>query len=159
MRVRVRLADKTKSEVDRESAKREGRLRLQLHQAPEGAAPPTPASMTQAVRVPGAPPMKCVTLFLQVRTRSLLTDLSPQFISQSFSLFLFVGQLRSIFHCSATLYSVCAQTQPTSPPCPHPRALPNPTPHIADKMADKLTRIAIVNSHKCKPKKCRQECQ
>ena len=24
---------------------------------------------------------------------------------------------------------------------------------------DKLTRIAIVNSDKCKPKKCRQECK
>ena len=26
-------------------------------------------------------------------------------------------------------------------------------------MADKLTRIAIVNHDKCKPKKCRQECK
>jgi hypothetical protein len=26
-------------------------------------------------------------------------------------------------------------------------------------MADKLTRIAIVNNDKCKPKKCRQECK
>jgi len=26
-------------------------------------------------------------------------------------------------------------------------------------MADKLTRIAIVSSDKCKPKKCRQECK
>ena len=25
--------------------------------------------------------------------------------------------------------------------------------------ADKLTRIAIVNSDKCKPKRCRQECK
>ena len=27
------------------------------------------------------------------------------------------------------------------------------------KMADKLTRIAIVSTDKCKPKKCRQECK
>lgn len=26
-------------------------------------------------------------------------------------------------------------------------------------MSDKLTRIAIVNPDKCKPKKCRQECK
>ncbi|KAK0730485.1 hypothetical protein B0H67DRAFT_35021 [Lasiosphaeris hirsuta] len=26
-------------------------------------------------------------------------------------------------------------------------------------MSDKLTRVAIVNSDKCKPKKCRQECK
>lgn len=26
-------------------------------------------------------------------------------------------------------------------------------------MSDKLTRIAIVSSDKCKPKKCRQECR
>ncbi|KAG4090891.1 hypothetical protein H8356DRAFT_953729 [Neocallimastix lanati (nom. inval.)] len=26
-------------------------------------------------------------------------------------------------------------------------------------MADKLTRIAIVSTDKCKPKKCRQECK
>ena len=26
-------------------------------------------------------------------------------------------------------------------------------------MADKLTRIAIVNNDRCKPKKCRQECK
>lgn len=26
-------------------------------------------------------------------------------------------------------------------------------------MADRLTRIAIVNPDKCKPKKCRQECK
>lgn len=26
-------------------------------------------------------------------------------------------------------------------------------------MADKLTRIAIVNEDKCKPKKCKQECK
>ncbi len=27
------------------------------------------------------------------------------------------------------------------------------------KTQDKLTRIAIVNSDRCKPKKCRQECK
>lgn len=26
-------------------------------------------------------------------------------------------------------------------------------------MSDKLTRVAIVNEQKCKPKKCRQECK
>lgn len=26
-------------------------------------------------------------------------------------------------------------------------------------MAEKLTRIAIVNNDRCKPKKCRQECK
>jgi ATP-binding cassette, sub-family E, member 1 len=26
-------------------------------------------------------------------------------------------------------------------------------------MSDKLTRIAIVSTDKCKPKKCRQECK
>ena len=26
-------------------------------------------------------------------------------------------------------------------------------------MSDKLTRIAIVNNDRCKPKKCRQECK
>jgi hypothetical protein len=30
---------------------------------------------------------------------------------------------------------------------------------IVARMADKLTRIALVNSDKCKPKKCRQECK
>jgi hypothetical protein len=34
----------------------------------------------------------------------------------------------------------------------------NPLPHPpSSKMSDRLTRIAIVSSDKCKPKKCRQE--
>ena len=28
-----------------------------------------------------------------------------------------------------------------------------------DEASDKLTRIAIVNNDKCKPKRCRQECK
>lgn len=31
--------------------------------------------------------------------------------------------------------------------------------HLTIEMSDKLTRIAIVNNDKCKPKKCRQECK
>ena len=30
---------------------------------------------------------------------------------------------------------------------------------MADKTQEKLTRIAIVSSDRCKPKKCRQECK
>jgi hypothetical protein len=37
----------------------------------------------------------------------------------------------------------------------HPRPSPIPT-----AMADeKLTRVAIINADKCKPKKCKQECK
>ncbi|XP_032812458.1 ATP-binding cassette sub-family E member 1 isoform X1 [Petromyzon marinus] len=39
-----------------------------------------------------------------------------------------------------------------------PPGLSRHRPHIS-VMADKLTRIAIVSSDKCKPKKCRQECK
>jgi hypothetical protein len=43
---------------------------------------------------------------------------------------------------------------------PHPRALLAPdVPDRRRNMADRLTRIAIVNEDRCKPKKCRQECK
>lgn len=34
-----------------------------------------------------------------------------------------------------------------------------PRNHKAIEESDKLTRIAIVNTDKCKPKRCRQECK
>ena len=66
---------------------------------------------------------------------------------------------------------VCKSIQGKAALACHPAIPPRPLsfPHrrlvavacelVRPAMADKLTRIAIVNSDKCKPKKCRQECK